>query len=221
MKRIGMRCLPWQLRTGILLVLILAIGVLARELVPRMLRAQSVHFTDGLLLTTNRDRLALCVEPVAAPTVDLEVARQRMDAALATLTQHPHWRPAGLAQNAPVVEIGCPGKPYLLEPGVSVKGGKPTGDPVAQRVDVPSRFRVFVYILPEPELARIFGDTSIRRAPQEMFCEGDSCAEVTTGLYLSPREVHDAPFLSDQLAKVIGLELAKPLDPGSPRPDGG
>lgn len=50
------------------------------------------------------------------------------------------------------MEIGCPGEPYLLEPGASVKGGKPAGDPVAQRVDVPSRFRVFVYILPEPEI---------------------------------------------------------------------
>lgn len=93
MKRMGMRSLPWQLRTAVVLVLILAIGVLARELVPCMLQAQSVQFTDGLLLTTNRDHLALCVKPVAAATVDLEVAREQMVAALATLAQHPLWRP--------------------------------------------------------------------------------------------------------------------------------
>jgi len=120
-----------------------------------------------------------------------------------------------------VFETGCPGKPYLLEPDASVNGGKTAGNPVVQQVDAPSQFRVFVYILPKPELPRIFGDTSIRRAPQEMFCAGDSRTAATTSRYLSPCEVHDAQFLSVELAKAIGLKLAVPLDPGSPRPDDG
>ncbi len=87
--------------------------------------------------------------------------------------------------------------------------------PVA-RVARASRFRVFVFVVPEGQTAALFSGAARRTGAQELLCddEGHACVAVTTGLYLSPRELRDAPFLQDALARAIGLE--PPVPPQQP-----
>ena len=173
----------------------------------------------GTLLTTNRDRLAICIQPVASVQFDMTEAQLRVQAALTELSTHPRWAEIGLAGRAPVVvDAGCPSEAYLLRSGTVVDPRKPTGDPVIQGVAEASKYRVFLFVPPESETARLFSVTaSMRRAPQEYLCQGNSCFEVTTALYLSFSEVRNHQFLTEWLAKVIGLESSvPPQKPGPP-----
>jgi hypothetical protein len=171
------------------------------------------------LLAASRNQLAVCVHAAAGASFGADEARTRVQAALTDVIRDPLW--SGDAKTGlPVVDIGCPSEPYLLQPGVSY-GGKPIGDPSVQAVETASPYRVFVFVLPPAELSRIFGDTgsSIRVEPQEFLCEGDVCAEVTTGLYLSPEELADPDFLEGWPRKTLGLEPLVPeeklpVDPG-------
>jgi len=169
------------------------------------------------LLAASRERLGVCVQGVAGVAVDTDKARKQVQAALGEVTSHPLWE-AGVAGNQPpIVGQGCPSQPYLLRPGVSY-GGKPIGDPAVQRVDTASAYRVFIFVLPPQKLTEVFGDpqTAIRVEPQEFLCEGEVCAEVSTGLYVAPQELADSGFLKDWLNKALGLE---PLVPEEEQPE--
>ena len=163
--------------------------------------------SDGLLLAANRDRLALCVQPLAGAVQPRE-ARALVQGALAEVATHPSWAPAGLPAAPPAVEAGCPAAPALLRPGSAHDGGRPNGDPLRERVERASRFRAFVFIVPEGQAATLFGGSSRRTAAQELLCDDHAhrCVAVTTGLYLTPGELRDAPFLRHALERAIGLE---------------
>ncbi len=165
--------------------------------------------SPGALLTSSRDRLAICIQSAADAQFNMAEAQLRVQAALAELSTHPKWSTLGLAGLPPAVDAGCPTAPYLLQPGVAVKGGKPTGDPATQQVVDPSKYRVFLFVLPPPEIERIFaGPTSLRMVPEQFRCQGHTCFEVTTGLYLSPAEVQNHAFLKIWLAKSIAGVLS-------------
>jgi hypothetical protein len=162
---------------------------------------------EGLLVTANRERLAICVQAVGTDAgAEMDVKR-RIEALLPQLMEHPRWRPAGLGAAPPVVDIGCPSDPALLRPGAHPKGGDPSSSSLVLEA---SPYLVFVFILPQAEIDRLFSNWPYRKVPQENLCEGHVCFEVTTGLYLSPGEAQQAPFLLESLLKAIGLE---PPDP--------
>jgi hypothetical protein len=74
-----------------------------------------------------------------------------------------------------------------------------------------NRFRAFVFVLPDGQVNKLFGNTARRTAAEEMLCAGKVCAEVTTGLYLSPQELRDSQVLKAALERAIGLEPAVPF----------
>jgi|FLYL01.1.fsa_nt_gi hypothetical protein len=162
---------------------------------------------EGLLITANRDRLRLCVQAVPRDPAAEGRAVSLIQSALAELkARHPLWRSAGLKEAQPVVEPGCPSDPALLHPGAEPI----VGDPYTSRVTEPSKYRVFVFILPQAEIDRLFARWPLRQAIQESICQGHVCSEVTSGLYLSTEEIENRQFLYDALAKTIGLEVWVP-----------
>jgi hypothetical protein len=105
----------------------------------------------------------------------------------------------------------------LTRPGVQVIDGQPVGSFFVPEVDVPSRFRVHVYVMPEDTLADLIkGNHDIRSAPQEAVCENDKRFTVTEGIYLSPSELAHQNFLVQWITKDLNLERPIPLGP----PDG-
>lgn len=160
--------------------------------------------SGGLLLSRTRDRLALCTQPVSGARATAAQARTAVAGALATTPEVARLAPGA------VVEAGCPTTPYLLRPGARAPVGRPSGDPTMTRVDQPSKYRVFVFVLPQPEIDRLFGRTSLRRVAEEYLCEGDSCAEVTTGVYLSDAELQNGQLIRTRLEEALG---PRPIGP--------
>ena len=61
---------------------------------------------------------------------------------------------------------------------------------------------------------RAFGDWPLRTDAEEFLCEGTTdwdCAEVTTGLYLTPEEVRDPDTLKRHLMIAFGLDFPEEL----------
>lgn len=88
-----------------------------------------------------------------------------------------------------------------------------------------SRDRLFALVLPAADVDRFFGASpdARRSFPQEVLCPGGglSCAEVTTGLYLSPVELRDAVFFRAWLKQTLGLEPRTDDRQTGPRPGDG
>jgi len=61
-----------------------------------------------------------------------------------------------------------------------------------------------VYVLPDDEIERV-APSGWRLTSEEITCTGDACGQVTTGLYVSVAELQDESFMTDQLARAIGL----------------
>ncbi len=150
---------------------------------------------EGLLLTANRDRLAICVQAVGVDSSLEAKAKSAIETALVEVAKHPRWEATGLGVASPVVDIGCP-------------SGPASRDLETQFVTEPSFYRLFVFVLPQEEFDVPFaGLPRLRTASQEVVCEGDSCGEVTSGLYIHSGELGDVAFLTDALAQGVGLEL--------------
>jgi hypothetical protein len=162
---------------------------------------------EGLLSTTNRDRLALCVQAVGVDSALQAEAKSHIEKLLPQLEQHPNWALSGLEDTPPpVVDDGCPtADAALLRPGADVKGGAP-GSAVAE----PSPYQAFVFILPQSEIDRLFEGWPLRSVSQELLREGDVGLPVTTGIYMSIEEIRSPSFLSDTMVKGIGLENPVP-----------
>lgn len=77
-----------------------------------------------------------------------------------------------------------------------------------------------MFVASPSQIRRLFKDDPrvLRVAAEEFLCKGHTCAEVTTGLYLSTEEFAHPGFLRGWVEKALGLESAKPIEPMVPRP---
>ena len=76
---------------------------------------------EGLLITANRDRLAICVQAVGVDRSVEATAKSAIETALIEVAKHPRWEASGLGVASPVVDIGCPSPPSVLRPGVKIE----------------------------------------------------------------------------------------------------
>jgi len=206
--------LSWRTRTGIGLV---ALAITAVLVITQVQGGSSQHAdrTYGLLLTGNRDRLAICVQGVNGAPVDAQRSSSAIGGILQALKGRSDWSVTGLDVDPPAVASGCNSEPFLLQPGVSFSNGVPDGGFAG--VATPSPFRVMVFVLEPEELDKVLGGSPVRHTVQELTCEEHMCSEVTTGLYVTAQELEDVPFMTKQLTYAIGLE--RPADTsGGPQP---
>jgi hypothetical protein len=147
-----------------------------------------------------RSEVALCVqsEEPGTATADAVALVQK---AMTSVSKHSNWT-LGAYKDQPIrVDAGCPNTPYLLEPGavhpVLFGGAPPTGKP--------GRYQAYVVVVPDEKISELFGDSSVRIAPQEMECMGHHCWEVTAALYLTKDELNTPEKLEDGLLRVLGV----------------
>lgn len=208
------RRILWPAKVLLLTSLLSATIILAVRPAP----SQAVDNPYGHLLTANRDRLAVCVQALSGAALPGE-AQAAIQGVVPAALRHPWW---DSRLPAPTVETDCApaATPFLLQPGAASIKGKPAGDFRSLYVARPSRFRLFVFVLPQAQITALFGDSPYRTAPQEFLCREHTCDEVTTGIYVSPWELRDAAFLKLALQRGIGLENPVPaerVDPSAPR----
>ncbi len=169
----------------------------------------------GAQTTTRGPGLAICVQAVeieaaeAAPSPDSDQvwraapgdpaiqadAKAQVEAALAEVTKHPYWEPAGYAATPPVVDEGCPSDPLVLRREVRWINGDPFGDIPGPPVAEASYYRIFVFVMPSLDhIDHLLGGLHTRIAPQEYVCldlfdGGPTCGAVTRAIYVTREEV--------------------------------
>jgi hypothetical protein len=158
-----------------------------------------VDTTSGLLVTT-RSTLRMCVEnasPAGAPGV-----RTDLLAGLALVRAEPDWAGAYgrvVVDPAHAVQFGCPaprlperaGRGALAGPGVT---------------DAPSAFRVWVYILDDPNADRILGaGEPAGLATAELMREQNSAWPVSTALLIRRSRLADPRAVARGLGAALGL----------------
>ena len=156
---------------------------------------------EGTLATASRDGLAICVQAVGVDSSVEAGAKNVVESALPEAAKHADWEPAGLAAAEPTVDIGCPSQPPPFNPEWERSFALTYGHKVSE----PSKYQLFVFILPEHTLEDTLNEFTPRQVSQEQMCEGDACWQVTAALYVSPEELANVGFLTSLLLEGVGL----------------
>lgn len=151
---------------------------------------------------------AFCIEAVG---VDSSYEGEMKEVIEATIAELDFWRHR-YAET--VIDFGCPYPPIDY-----------TKHPRGRLVDAESYYDAYIYILPLDTIERYFSVSEIgfasnviRKSPrvhltaEEMTCAGDSCAQVSYGLYLTPEDVPDRNLYLDELCWAIGAGMPEYTD---------
>lgn len=168
--------------------------------------------TGNGLIVEGRDRLEICVDysqgtaAVLSTPASNELAKSRVESALADVQSHPFWGPSGLGDD-PLVVVGCPAPAVALLPDAHLiaQGGKGYFSGAVPVVDQPSLFREFIFVLDDATYIQLFThEPPIME--QEFITQGDQGIPVTYALYLSTSQLEDHAYLVEWLKKALGLE---------------
>ena len=152
-------------------------------------------------------RLSFCIQAVGIdPSVEA-VAKARIETALLEVMRDPHWKISGLGVGLPLVDIGCPEEPLPSRPGIVWKDAQIAGGTgTIYTVPEPGPYNKFVFIMPLERIDTLLGGPSIRHAPQDYVSDGSELIlERASGMYITPEEVQDIPFLVKHLTIAAGL----------------
>lgn len=155
------------------------------------------EFTGTALLTANRDRYAICVDVVDVPASLREAAKDELERAFSEAQEDVAWAEAGLDENSPTVDVGCPRGPAALEPGAQIRSDK-YGLAVHGNttVEEASLYRVFVFVLSEDQLNATFGDALPVATQEFLRISIDQFMPVTMGLYVTLSHLDDHEYLA-------------------------
>lgn len=163
-------------------------------------------FVDTALVTANRDRLRLCIDRLDVSAVDLNSGKTALDQALSEASNHQFWEPSGLAENEPVVDVGCPTPPALFEPDAYVtERGFGLFVEVSTRVDEASPYRTFVYVISKEKLQETFGENYPIATQETLKRSNHEFGAVTLALFVTPDQLQDRGFLSQWLLVTSGV----------------
>jgi hypothetical protein len=140
------------------------------------------------------------------------MAKASIETALVPMMQHDYWKPSRLDRVPPLVDVGCPSEPLVARPGVSWNASlrRLEGD-TQYDVEAPSFYHTFVFVMSPEQMHSLLGGLSIRLAPQEIvLLGGDAAGEETNAIFVSPEELQDTSFLTQQLIYAVGFESLFP-----------
>jgi hypothetical protein len=166
----------------------------------------------GLL---GRDRLAFCVDNFSGVDIPDAVLRSSVQAALAPLASHPQWRAARYDRAPVAIDIGCPTQPLdpqmrrIAQPHIAARGlTRPT--PASVRVTQPSKYAVYIYVLPSVDIRALFPrerNLYGRIRAQEAVCPGSphECLG-TDAVFVTPEQLSDSEQMTTMLAYAIHIQ---------------
>lgn len=166
-----------------------------------------LYISGNPLLATNRQALEVCVDflNIDLTSADAERAVDNIRQAVEAAAAHPGWSRSSelkdIAETARV-DAGCPSG---VPPTDELLPGRPIDDLLGYRVDVPSQYLLFVFVMPDDEAAEFVGNDGPPYTAHEYTCKGDFCVGVTSGVYLGIAQAA-SPDLESILAAAIGLE---------------
>lgn len=185
----------WLRRVGVLCgfaALLIVGGVVANELsgdsggYPTL--DPDIRQIAGGLATSNRQDLAICVDALGYPPDAAEKLRKQVVLAVPAI-RSADWR--GFYPDGPVrVDIGCPETSRSEYPSA---------------VSRPSEYRLFVNMVPASEVPLENIDSPYWSRGSEDVCSGDSCSEVTNGIYVSDRVLCNQDWFAAILIRVLGV----------------
>ena len=145
-------------------------------------RVESKFDLSSPLMARGRDSFSVCVAANEQLTYDaLGAAADQLETALTTSLADAK-EPTEWVKNTQIVS-GCPAPTALT--------GKPVGKGTTGTVvDSASPHRLFIYQISEQDFRTAFGDKPYGTAPEEFLCEGDTCGEVTTGIYVTKLDLN-------------------------------
>jgi len=174
----------------------------------------------------------ICVESIAfdadgkVSKADIQEASNAVPVIQSTFAEvsatNPYWDSA-IGKAPLVVDAGCPSLPLPATSGLAWAGDVPAGGRGVQTVARPSRYPLFLYILPSAvDIEVLLGSPIAREAIQEMKCldpkatgactdrsvrcEECTTVEVTRAIYLTQDEVAtSSPMLHDLIESGFGL----------------
>jgi hypothetical protein len=159
------------------------------------------------LLAENRDRLAICIDAVDVAPEYASTVRSAVERTLPKFALTSAWARRDLSNPAPHIDEGCPEPTMYAWAKDAASTPQPYGFFARRfRDEDPSYYKVHVYVLPEKPVDRLTEVYGLPLAAEEFSCSGDSCRQVTTGVYLTPESMSNTEFVSDLLARAIGLK---------------
>ncbi len=148
----------------------------------------------------HRANLQLCIENLDG-TPASKKAMGKIMAAFKKVQAHRHFKDAQLDRGGgPTIVAGCPSEATIKsERWAGFKLGAPN-----LRTE-PSEISTFVFIVPQEEAQRAFGNLFPRITPQEIMCHEEECGEVSTATYITPEELENFDILARSLSWGVGL----------------
>jgi hypothetical protein len=178
------------------------------------------QYVGGLLRSSNRSELAICVQAIGFPDTEQIESEAVQDVAvgMARAMQQPLWDDIAsqgtfgpspspdLVTATPEVASGCPAEPAALDPQAGPVVGEYVTENLGRVVQHSSRYLFHVFVFPDDEILRIVGDSqNLHSGIEEKICDVDVCSPVTIGLYFSPEELKTTTLVDREIGFVIGL----------------
>jgi hypothetical protein len=162
-------------------------------------------------------RLRLCVQAVdigetghalpGDPGLERQ-AKSRIRRDLKEAAKHPYWERFGYPElGSPEVDIGCPFMPLAFEAGQRIDrlGTKGILLLPGRRVERPSYYGVFVFVVPRDEFDEVFAGVPPATSEQSI-ASGDEISGVTLGLYLTREQLEDRGYMADMMVRAVGIK---------------
>ncbi|MBD3917613.1 hypothetical protein H8B09_02525 [Paenibacillus sp. PR3] len=170
-------------------------------------------FTNRATLTSNRDKISICIgdytQTSSSKSLSEKVINSTNSILEGQLKKHAKWKDSGYSKEQFEVVKGCSFTPFLLDDGNAhpVYSGK-MNKKLDRIIDTPSKEQLGIFIVDPTVIEKHFKDAPDRWSPEEMLCENNECAEVTSGIYLTADELSgiDNKNLEYEIMKRFGFE---------------
>jgi DNA-binding CsgD family transcriptional regulator len=150
-----------------------------------------------------RDSLKICVEVEPSLDLDADAVAQEVGAVVSAVIQSPAGIAADLDHFQADVISGCPHGYVPPHPEV---GRDPALPPVYRGVAEPLEVSTLIFVVSEVEAQYLDPYGGIGRRDYESMCEQQTCAGVTTAVYVTSQTVQSEPDLVR--AVLVGLGLS-------------
>jgi hypothetical protein len=166
------------------------------------------------VLADSRTEMAFCVDTQSfganskAQDLNIDHLKVNILSLFDSIKQNSSWEEQGFSGLNLRIDNDCPGYPYLMKPGAAHPLFTNDHAPI-DVLEVPSNYRIHIYLAPSDVITKFFAGTNLRSAPQEMICSEHECYEVTTAIYLTHEELLQQEGIQRHLEQVLAIKPKK------------